>query len=366
MTSIAGSEIGLLRGVDELTPEWLTEVLWASGALAADASVASATTTPFAEGIGFLSYLYRVDLTYQGSAGDAPATVIVKFPTDVPEMRGIADGLAFYQRELRFYRELADRVPFRTAAVHAAAMADDGSDFVLVMEDLSSLRSLDQAAGVTGEEAVLAARTLAAFHAGFWGTDLSDLETTFLPLDNPVHRAVLPQIFASGWEQAKVNGRDLLTDEIVAFGDRFSELLPWALEQMSTGTTLVHGDWRADNLLVDGGELAALDFQIMGTAAGAYDLAYFMSQSMEPGVRRTHGAAVIDNYFDTLAEAGVTVDREAEERVLRVATAFCLIYPVATFAGWDALPENSREMSRSMLQRCITAAVDLDALSLLP
>lgn len=366
MSAIAGNEVGRPATIDEVTPEWMTEVLRASGALGDHGSVQGVDAVAFAEGVGFLSYLFRAELTYAGAADGAPATVIVKFPVDTT-MREIADGLSFYQRELRYYTELAEHAPFRVPQAHAAVMSDDGTDFVLVMEDLSGLRPLDQTAGVSAADARVAVEGAAALHAGFWGRDLSDLATTFIPLDNPVNRAVLPQVFGGGWDRAKAEAADLLPADVRAFGDRYLDVLPWLLEELATQTTIVHGDWRADNLLMDAdGSLAVIDFQIMSTGPGSYDLGYFLSQSLQPDVRRAAGDGLVDAYFAALSRSGVDVDRSAEEHSLAITTAFCLIYPVSTFGSWDMLPENSREMARVMLARSVTAITDGGCLSLIP
>lgn len=361
---IAGAEVGRPATIDEVTPDWLTTVLRTSGAITGESSVLEVTSQPFAEGVGFLSYLFRCELAYDGPAG--PDTLIVKFATDLPNQRGIADGLAFYQRELRFYRELADRVPFRTPKAHAAIMDPDGTDFVLVMEELAGLRTMDQITGADAEDALLAARSAAGFQAPFWGADLGDLERTFFPLDNPIHQAVLPQVFAAGWDRCKAEAGDVLTADVAAFGDRYVELLPWMLGQLSTGATLLHGDWRADNLMVDGSDLAVIDFQIMGTGSGSYDLAYFMSQSLEPEVRRPNEQAIIDAYFAGLDDAGIGYDRAAAQREFRLAAAFCLIYPVSIFGGWDEVPANGQALMLAGLRRSVTTIVDHDALALLP
>jgi aminoglycoside phosphotransferase len=366
MGQIAGIEVGRPASIDEVTPDWMTAVLRTSGALGEGGRVSAVEPASFAEGVGFLSYLFRVGLTYEGEADGAPGSVIVKFPVDTA-MRGVADGLAFYQRELRYYTDLAHEAPFRVPQAHAVVMDTASTDFVLVMEELSGLRGLDQAAGVSAEDAVTAVRGAARLHATYWDRDLTDLATTFLPLDNPIHQAVLPQIFASGWDRCKAEAGDLLSAALVTYGDRYLEVLPWLLAQQSTNATLLHGDWRADNLLIaDDGSLAVIDFQIMGIGAAAYDVGYFLSQSMEPEVRQAAGPRVIDAYFAELETADIDVDRADEERILALTTAFCLIYPVSTFGSWDMLPDNAREMARAMLRRAATAIEDGDALALLP
>lgn len=367
MSRVAGREVGLPTTIEEVDAAWLTSVLRTSGAIGPDRSVASAELEPFAEGLGFLSILHRATLTYDGDAPGAPDTVIIKMITDLEVQRGIGEALQFYPRELRFYREVAPMAGFRSPVAHAAIMADDSADFVLVMEDLSGIRQLDQAVGVDAADALLAAETMARMHGAFAGKDLSDLATTFLPFDNPIYQVALPQVFAGGWETCKAEAGDLLSPEIVAFGDRFAELVPFFMQQFS-GTTLVHADWRADNLMVDDatGEMVVIDFQLVGVGVPSYDLGYFMSQSMEPEVRAEHGQAVIDRYFETLDETGAGFDTDELHRALRLSVAWCLIYPVSTFAGWPDLPEPHRQTALRMLRRSVSAIAEHDALSLIP
>lgn len=367
MGRISGLEVGLPASIDEVDAAWLTEVLRTSGAIGADNAVASVELEPFAEGLGFLSILHRATLTYDRDLPDAPETVIVKMITDLEVQRGIGESLQFYPRELRFYREVAQSAGFRSPVAYAAMMAESSADFVLVMEDLSGIRQLDQEAGVAGPDAVLAAQTMARMHGAFAGKDLSDLETTFLPFDNPIYRAALPQIFEGGWPTCKVEAAELLPPDVVAFGDRFGSLVPYFMERFSGGT-LVHADWRADNLMVDDatGEMVVIDFQLVGTGIPTYDLGYFMSQSMEPETRAEHGQQVVDQYFESLAATGADFPVDELRDGLQLSMAWCLIYPVSQFAGWADLPEVYKQTALRMLRRSVSAIGDYDALALVP
>jgi len=367
MVQIAGLEVGLPASIEQVDAPWLTAVLRTSGAVGSNGSVKTVSAESFAVGVGFLSDLYRVSVTYEGQCAGAPETVIVKMATNIEGQRGIADALSFYQRELRFYREVAPEIELATPKVHAALMSQDNTDFVLVMGDLSSCRSMNQEAGVNVSDAHLAVSGLAKLHAQYWGKDLTELQTTFLPFDNPIYRAALPHVFDGGWARAKAEAGDLMTDEVIEFGDRFGATVPFFVDSIDGDSTLIHGDWRADNLLVgDDGELIALDFQIVGTGTATYDLGYFMSQSVEPEVRREAAADVVETYFNALSAAGINYDRETLEHVYRLAIAWCLIYPVASFASWDELPDQARAMARSMLRRSVTAIIDNDCLELIP
>ena len=61
----------VLHGVDDLTSDWLTDVLRGSGALG-DARVTAFTTAPI--GTGQMGDSFRIGLTYAGDAAGAPAT----------------------------------------------------------------------------------------------------------------------------------------------------------------------------------------------------------------------------------------------------------------------------------------------------
>ena len=74
--------------------------------------------------------------------------------------------------------------------------------------------------------------------------------------------------------------------------------------------TLVHGDYRADNLFFSGtGQgspaLAAVDWQVSSRGAGAFDLAYFLSGNVSTEVRRSIEMDLLKHYTDILRENGV-------------------------------------------------------------
>jgi hypothetical protein len=367
--AIAGREVGLPRSIDEVDERWMTEVLRISGAIDAATSVSSLQSTQFAVGAGLLSLLYRTELGYDGGAG--PATVIVKLPIDHPVQRGIADGLGFYPREIRFYTEVAPKSSITVPHVHAALIAEDSSDFVVVMEDLSGRPMADQRVGATWAQVLASVDAMAAFHAGWYGSpDLDGLTDTFLPMENPIYLHALPGVFMAGWPLAKERAAHILTPELVAFGDRYVELLPFFLSQANSPATLVHGDWRLDNLFFadgdDGGEVTVIDFQITGMGAGAYDLGYFVSQSVAPEVRAGREIELIDRYLARLAERGVTLDRDAAIRSFKIAVAQCFIYGVSGFPSYDDLPERSQDLIMLLLDRAGRAILDLDAIAELP
>lgn len=359
--SIAGLEVGLPKTLDEVTSEWMTRVLHASGAIDTDTVVASLSAKPFQVGVGLLGQLARVELTYDGGSG--PLSVIVKYPTDVESQRAMALAMNLYAREVRFYTELSAESDLRMPRAYAA-MIDEDHEFIIVMEDLSDLRQGDRINGMAWEEAEAAVRGLARFHAGWHGSDrLEELSQCWLAIDNPLYNVVLPQIFTAGWGPCQENAPELLTEEVIAFGHEFNDLIHVAQERLMTAPTLIHADYRADNMFIDGDEIVTVDFQIVGVGNGVYDLAYFVSQSLEREVRGGRERELIQLYVDTLAELGVTRDPEVVWVDFQVALAFFLLYGVVSFVEFGNLPGEGQSVLTTLLRRCVSAIVDTDAIA---
>ena len=113
-----------------------------------------------------------------------------------------------------------------------------------------------------------------------------------MSLGDPIYKAVLPMVFAEGWEKL---GKEL-DDPAGHPGGRTRggpPSMPGLLDDLATEpTTMVHGDSRADNLLFEpDGSVAALDFQLIGTGRGTYDLAYFITQSLDRADAAEHERA---------------------------------------------------------------------------
>ena len=172
--------------IADVSTSWMTSVLRGSGAIAGDATVTDLATHQIGQGVGLMGELFVATLTYgEGATGDQPATVVVKLPATSEENRAQGIALGMYEAECRFYSEMGEATGTGLPVIHLSEIVSGTGDFVIVMEDLSPLRSFDQAAGVSVADAELSIEGLAAFHATFHGRDLSTLVDTFLPFDNP-------------------------------------------------------------------------------------------------------------------------------------------------------------------------------------
>src|SRR5579859_2144336 len=143
------AEPGVLRGPQELTPAWLSAVL-GSGAIE--------RIEVERIGTGQMSESRRVRISYAG-AEDArahPASVVVKTASEDEASRSTGVGLGVYEREVRFYEELAPRIGGPLASCHAAMIDPLEGWFTIVLEDVTDAIQGDQIAGCTVAEASVA------------------------------------------------------------------------------------------------------------------------------------------------------------------------------------------------------------------
>ncbi|MDQ1521244.1 MAG: hypothetical protein QOI55_2317 [Actinomycetota bacterium] len=342
---------------DDLTVEWIAEALGMPGQLRGFEASCIGT------GIGLVGNLAKVTLEWNGH--DGPDTVVAKFPSAGEESRFVAMVLRMYEREVRAYEQLTPRSPLGSPARYFSAFDPETHDFALVIGELQG-RNPDQLQGCTEKEAVLAVDRLAAHHAAFW----ADGELEQLPWlpwldDGPIVGAV-QFAFQGGWQVIEPTVADLTSPPIRALCERFPDLIPGLMTELSQPPfTLAHGDYRLDNMFFDGSELALCDWQLVCRARGPYDLAYFTTQSLTVEARREWEPDLIARYADGLAAHGVSgYSAEDIEHDYRVATLFCLVYPVIAGGSLTVEDERHNRLCRSLFERCVTAIDDLRCLEL--
>lgn len=335
--------------IAEVTGGWLAEV---SGF-----DIQSAAAEQIGAGIGVSSALYRVAL--QGTG--CPDTVVVKLPAIDEAAVFISTLLRMYIREVGFFAELASQSPIRVPQSYYGAVDEATSQFIVVMEDMGSMRIVDQVRGMSLADAERAVDALAAWHATWWGQgdQLAEKGLT-VSLGDPIYPAVLPLVFGEGWQ--KVGDAMDVPSSIRLVGDKFSAAIPGLLEALSQGpNTMIHGDYRGDNILfAEDDSVVLLDFQLIGTGSGAYDLAYLITQSLEPEVAATNERALFDRWRDGLRSAGVAADdlsRAWED--YRKAALFCLVYPIVASRGMDLSDKRQHDLVDCMNTRFARAVDDL-------
>ncbi|MEX1022639.1 MAG: aminoglycoside phosphotransferase family protein [Dehalococcoidia bacterium] len=333
--------------VEDITTDWLAARL--------GARVTSMRVEPVTARTGLNGEMFRLHLEGPG----LPATVMAKFPAD--RARGVASYQRWHEREVRFYRELAEETPLRSPRCYAAEIAPN-DDYVVLMEDLGHLRQGDQVAACTPAEAARAIEGAAALHARWWEAEPGPRPHAWLPFTTVgLDRAGPVQgSFARAWSLVRDGvpqpARDALDRGVEAYRDLLAEV--------SRGpVTVCHGDYRLDNLFFDdaAGNVIAFDWQFVCRARGTYDVAYFLALDLEPAVLAAERDALLAGYLEALRARGTEGYTEA---MCRRDYAVSLVLATAVFAigaAGEQPSEDARvthEVGLARLGEAVGAAVE--------
>ncbi len=286
----------------DVTPEWLAAALGHPGV---DLGVSSRSI-----GTGQVGENVRYTLTWPDGI-EGPASVVGKFPSPDPTSRETAAATGSYLKEVGFYRDLQATVEIPTPRIHFLGEDLGANRFLLLMDDISPAEQGDQLLGCSEARAEAAVDALIGLHAPRWDDPtLNDVEW-LSPRDaaRGVELAALYEVLFPGFADRY---GDRLGAEVVATGARFGPRLAAWFSAFDTPTTLVHGDYRLDNMLFATGPgpapLTVVDWQTAAIGHGPADLAYFLGAGLLPEQRRTVEAALVDRYEAGLGAAGIEVE----------------------------------------------------------
>jgi hypothetical protein len=221
----------------DLTADWLTGLL---GAAVADFNVERI-------GTGQMSECYRITLSYAGDAPPAPESVVLKVAASDPVSRQTGLNLGLYEREARFYRDIAPGLRGPVAPCYHTAFDASTGTFDVVLGDATPAVVGDEIRGATGAQARLAVTELAHLHAQLLGdTRLAD--ASWLNRDAPINQALIGQLYAGFVDRygERISAQHrLVCDRLVDGFDSY--LADESSDDRIHG--LVHGDYRLDNLL---------------------------------------------------------------------------------------------------------------------
>ena len=347
-------KIDPLKQIGEISPEWI------SIALGREHAVRELEYSPV--GTGQMADSFRVLLT--GDDG-VPASVVIKMHAQDELAREAGAGSA-YRSEAGFYAELADTVSIRTPKCYCVVGPDEHAQFALVLEDMAPAEQGDQLIGCAIEQARDAVVNLAGLHGPRW-CDPTLLEIPWLRrvslAEAEFFRTILmerTEIFIDHY-RGRITAEDI--DVLQEFAPKSGDWLLAGRERFS----LVHGDYRLDNLLFGSDvRIAIVDWQTLEVGNPGRDLAYFLGNSLLPKDRRQHEQTLIEEYHSALSSYGVT-DYSLE-------TCFDdyrfgqFQGPLITVLAAASLTHTERgdEMFVAMCTRACQAVRDLDSFEVLP
>jgi hypothetical protein len=300
------------RTVDEITPEWLTQVLRENGAIR-ESTVVQSDASNIGIGQGVVAQVHRLELTFDSVLEDAPGHVIAKLALQAHLNSPVAGDWArtVYEREVRFFLDLAPESGMRTPAVYYANFDPTTGHFIILLEDLSHLRAVDQADESSPRDSSAAMRALASMHSKWWNND--DLHGFQWLADRPSNSTanVLSQSFQNNVELFLKIADGHVPDGIEALCSKLIPKIPevWA-ELSGPPVSLNHGDFRLANMFFDdsGGDIPrviAYDWQTAGRIRPADDVGTFILNGFTPDTRAAVENSLLTEYHDSLRDRGV-------------------------------------------------------------
>jgi len=325
------------QSADELTVEWFQDAIGAP----AGGMITGLSKEVIGAGVGFMGELHRCTLEWQDRPEGAPHSVIAKIPSKVAKNRSLGEGLQVYEREITVYDELRDDlgtpIPqhlysrmdpnpapwlerffvflFEKLPIGGvgwvlnrliALGAKSKRRYLLVMEDIHDAQPPSQVVGGSVDDALAALPVLARFHARNW---MSAEMIEKYPIIWSVDRT--PKVVQASYRRNRdaFVGRfgELLGEETVANMDRIQDELGELVPKLAAAPwTLLHGDYRLDNLMFrPNGDIVVLDWQILGYGRAGWDVAYFITTALEPH-HRDEEELMLRTYHDALVAEGIT------------------------------------------------------------
>lgn len=314
---------------DQVTPAWLADALGHPGV---DLRVEQRSI-----GTGQVGENVRYTLTWpDGIVG--PASVVGKFPSPDPTSRETAAMTGSYVKEVGFYRDLQATVSITTPTVHALHEDLANNRFLLLMEDIDPAEQGDQIDGCSVARAELAIDALVGLHAPRWD-DPTLLDVEWLTPRQPERGQELAGLYAAVFPGFVDRYGARLGPDVVAAGEAFGAVLADWFIRFETPQTLIHGDYRLDNMLFATGPgpapLTVVDWQTAAMGHGPADAAYFIGAGLVTSDRRTAEESLVARYSGGLRSAGVVVtdDVLATDYALGTASGYLMAVVASMIVG---------------------------------
>ena len=345
--------VPLVHGADDLTVDWCNA---AFGDRLGGRRVVGLRIVPV--GTGQMADTVRLHLEYE-EPGDVPATLVAKVPSADETSRASAVTTRTYEVEASFYRDLAADLPVRTPDCWYAHHDPATNAYVVVLEDVAPAQQGDQMRGCTVAEIEAAVDELALLHGPRWG-DPTLLDLDWLRRPSPETAEGTIDLVTWAVESFKDHYTGRLAPDTLRVVDRLLPRLGSYVGHSPQPWTIVHGDFRADNLLFGADRVVVVDWQTVSLGAGPADLAYLLGASLTPDVRRVAEGALVDRYVAALHAHGVEIGRD-EVWTLYRRYAFSGLVMAIVAQALVRRTDRGDEMFITMADRHARQALDLDS-----
>ncbi len=285
-------------GAAGLSAEWLTQAL---AEVSDGARVIEVSATRI--GLGNVADSLRLIPVWDRPT-PGPSSLVAKVPSSDPVSRSAGFSTRTYELEVAFYNELAQTVWVNRPHCYLARFHPEEEAYVVLLEDLAPAEAGDQIAGCRVEEATSAVAELAALHAPRWG-DPTLLDLAWLDRPSPEAAGLTAEGIGMLFPGFVDRYRDRLEPGVLDLSERLMASLGGYLADRPGPWSVLHGDFRLDNLLFGGPRVAVVDWQTVRIGAPLCDVAYFIGSALHSEDRRAHEADLVEAYRVALAGAGV-------------------------------------------------------------
>ena len=300
-----------------------------------------------------------------------PASVVRKGAASDPMSRGTGQALGLYEREVRFYSDVAPGLGGSMGGgpvahcYHASYQPDTGV-FTLLLDDAAPAVVGDEIRGASLQDATMALTQLGRLHAPLIGS-MSLSEAAWLNRESPVSQALLTQLlvgFLERYGEAIAPEQRLVCQKLA---DSFDEYLAdESAEDRVHG--LIHGDYRLDNMLFGRPgslrDLTVVDWQTVTWGPAMTDVAYFLGCALRTEDRRAHYDELLAAYHRGLGENPPLTLEQVREGVRR--QSFFGVMMAIISSMLVERTERGDQMFLTMLDRHTSHVLDPGALEFLP
>ncbi|WP_179475651.1 phosphotransferase family protein [Mycolicibacterium vinylchloridicum] len=355
------TEIALPHTLSDVTATWLAAALSKPGD-----PVEISDLTLQRIGTGQAGSTYRATPAYTEPNPTLPETVVVKLPAeDVALRAGLSLG---YRSEVAFYGKVAPTVKVPIPQCFHHDISDNGADFALLLSDLDPAVQGDQIGGCSDAQAKNVMAAIAGLHGPSWcDPRWLDVPEFIMPKPGDVGAAQMMGAAAEALTDVVLSrlGEHLSPEDHDTLRTSMAAVASWLVAQPRY--SLMHGDFRADNLMFHPirNTVTIVDWQTISVGLPSRDVAYFTASSLQTDVRRATEESLIDHYHAALLGHGVTnYDRETCWRDYRIGM---LQPPLISILGCaTATPtERGDAMFVHTLKRSCAAIRDLRTLELI-
>lgn len=283
---------------ETLSLSWLNKVLQAERQ---SAIITSMNVKDIGAGVGFGGEVYRISMEYDQQSA-APDSVILKLPVDHQQTLETMQITRTFDREVKFYRDLAS--PFdNTPVVYHITVEQDF--FAILMEDLGGM--VRERPYLSETQLIASLKAIGQVHATYWNNPICK-EEWLQPVSGEesesARSALLGHVDAA---TRLITQSEVATDSLRKIANRLQNSLPKRPKTMPEASpfTLTHGDFHGDNVTFGSARTVIFDWQLVAMGSPLDDVANMIGSSADPALFASRKEAWLRQYHQTLIELGV-------------------------------------------------------------